>query len=153
MKLVCICSPHTNTLLLLLQSNRGMLHHQARQNIQPRTCEHFDVDFFLVPDSLVDRNYLLAFGILDLGRSFFFKSSADSGDMSLFAAVVALGRFKTTLVSLVVLSSTVLAREMVSRTWCIGYHRIHVGSGHSLLLFPCHSLFPQLQQKWSVLSQ
>ena len=34
--------------------------------------------------------------------------------MSLFAAVVALTRFETTLVSFVVLSSTVLARKMVS---------------------------------------
>ena len=49
-----------------------------------------------------------------------FKSSADSGYMSQFAAFGALGRFKMTLVSFVVLSSTVLAREMVSNVLMSG---------------------------------
>ena len=116
------------------------------KNVQPRTCEDFDVDFFLVPDSLVDRITSLLLVSAIWGVSLF-KSSADSGYMPLYAAFVALGRFKTTLVSFVVLSSTVLAREMVSNVIDAWDHRIHVSSGHSLLLLPCHSLFPQLEQK------
>ena len=113
-KLLCIGSPCTHPLFLLPQRNRGLLNHQARQNVQPRTCEHFDVDFFLVSDSLRRPELPPCFCYPRFGDVRVFLRARRQWLYVLFAEVVALDLFKKTLVSFVVLLSTVLAREMVS---------------------------------------
>ena len=63
-----------------------MLYHQARQNVKPRTREHFDVDFFHAPDasSIGITSLLLVSSIWGVSV---LKSSADTGDMSLASTV------------------------------------------------------------------